>query len=362
MTLRTSAQKRPKKAKPASASAAKHFAVIGAGIAGVACARTLVQAGHRVTVFERGALPGGRMASEATPFGSFDSGAQYFTVRDPRFKRVLQTTPELCRPWSANAVRVLDARGRVAEASLPRPEPHFVAQPGMNALVAYWARPLGESLQTGTQVTHIERDALDPARWQLRTLAEKDESIHVYSGFDAVLLATPPNPARRLLGKLSPALTQHLAPVKVAPCWSLMIAFPNANQPTLSHLGPQWNAARSTHHRVAWLARESSKPGRQVIERWTLQASADWSQEHLQDDAPRVQAKLLRAFAEITGIRAEPSYAHTRCWPEAQTLVPAGQPHLWDAKTGLGAAGDWCTGHRVEEAFLSGLSLALAVH
>ena len=71
---------------------------------------------------------------------------------------------------------------------------------------------------------------------------------------------------------------------------------------------------------------------------------------------------LLRAFAEVTGIRAEPAYAHTRCWPEAQTLVPAGKPHLWDAQSGLGAAGDWCTGHRVEEAFLSGLSLALAVH
>lgn len=31
----------------------KHFAVIGAGIAGIACARTLVQAGHTVTVFEK---------------------------------------------------------------------------------------------------------------------------------------------------------------------------------------------------------------------------------------------------------------------------------------------------------------------
>ena len=30
---------------------------------------------------------------------------------------------------------------------------------------------------------------------------------------------------------------------------------------------------------MAWLARESSKPGRGRIERWTVQASADWSQE-----------------------------------------------------------------------------------
>ncbi len=31
----------------------RHFAIIGAGMAGIACARTLVQAGHRVTVFEQ---------------------------------------------------------------------------------------------------------------------------------------------------------------------------------------------------------------------------------------------------------------------------------------------------------------------
>ena len=317
MTLRTR-EKRPK------SFVSRHYAIVGAGIAGVACARTLLQAGHRVSVFEWADHPGGRMASEASPFGGFDSGAQYFTVRDPRFVRVLQDTPRLCRPWSANAVRVLDAHGLVAEAALPTHEPHWVALPGMNALVEHWAKPLGDSLITGTQVTSIERDSLDAGRWQLRTLGA-GESVHVYSGFDAVLLATPASQARRLLAQHSPALTKQLAPVKVAPCWTLMIAFPQANQPTLSHLGPQWNAARSNHHRVAWLARESSKPGRDRIERWTVQASAAWSHEHLRDDRSRVEAKLLRAFAEITGIRAEPSHAQARCWPEAQTTVPAGR-------------------------------------
>lgn len=343
-------------------NASRHFAVIGAGVAGVACARTLLQAGHRVTVFERQADVGGRMASESTPFGRFDSGAQYFTVRDPRFARVLETTPKVFKPWSANLVRVLDPHGRVAEAALPALEPHYVAQPGMDALVAHWATPLGDSLLTQTQVTHIEPDSLNARRWQLRT-AGVDDSTHVYSGFDAVLLAVPPGRTRALLddGKLSQDISQKIEAVRIAPCWTLMIAFPQANQPTMSHLGPQWNAARSTHHRVAWLARESSKPGRDRIERWTLQASAAWSQEHLRDDAPRVEAKLLRAFSEITGIRAEPSHAQARCWPEAQTQVPVGKPHLWDAKARIGVAGDWCTGHRVEDAFLSGLTLALKV-
>ncbi|MET0211322.1 MAG: FAD-dependent oxidoreductase [Burkholderiaceae bacterium] len=345
-----------------TAATPRRIAVVGAGMAGVACARTLVQAGHGVTVFERSAGAGGRMASETSPFGRFDSGAQYFTVRDDRFERALQTTPQLIKRWSANLVRVLDAHGRVAEAALPSLEPHWVAQPGMDALVSAWAAPLGDALVTDTAVTRIERDALDGRRWQLRT-AGAEGGTHVYSGFDDVLLAVPPTPARALLddGALSATLSSKVGAVRIAPCWTLMIAFPQANQPTMSHLGPQWNAARSTHHRVAWLARESSKPGRERIERWTLQASAVWSQEHLRDDASRIEAKLLRAFAEITGIYATPSHAQAKCWHEAQTQAPLGKPHLWDAKARIGLAGDWCTGHRVEDAFLSGLSLALAV-
>lgn len=342
------------------ATGPRHFAIVGAGMAGVACARTLLQAGHEVTVFEAEASAGGRMASESTAFGRFDSGAQYFTVRDERFALALQTATKICRPWSANLVRVLDPHGRVAEAALPARDPHYVAQPGMDALVAHWAEPLGKRLVTGAQVLQIEPDALDRSRWQLRT---EGDAAPVHSGFDAVLLTVPPARARLLLGrsKIAPTLERNIAKVQASPCWTLMIAFPQASQPTLPHLGPQWNAARSTHHRVAWLARESSKPGREPVERWTLQASPTWSQEHLRDDAPRVEAKLLRAFSEITGIHATPSYARARCWPEAQTQAPLGKPHLWDAKARIGLAGDWCMGHRVEDAFLSGLSLALAV-
>jgi renalase len=34
---------------------------------------------------------------------------------------------------------------------------------------------------------------------------------------------------------------------------------------------------------------------------------------------------------------------------------------VWDASAGLGVCGDWCLGDRVENAFVSGLELALAV-
>jgi predicted NAD/FAD-dependent oxidoreductase len=132
-------------------------------------------------------------------------------------------------------------------------------------------------------------------------------------------------------------------------------------QPGLGTLGPQWNAARSTHHRISWLARENSKPARTPIERWTVQASPQWSQEHLEDDSARIQSKMLKAFSEVTGILAEPSFAAVHRWRYAQTQEPLGKSFLWDKRSGLGVCGDWCLGHRVENAFVSGLELALKI-
>lgn len=343
-----------------------NVAVIGAGMAGIACARTLRQAGLRVTVFEKSRGFGGRMATRHSPFGSFDHGVQYFTVRDARFRQALEVTAAPVRPWSANAVRVLDAHGRVVESALPHLEPHWVATPGMSALVREWAQPLlaDEAVQLQWRVERIEQQTAQApgqaTHWQLRGV-DADGQPQLQRGFDAVLLAVPSVQARELLqaSGVGAGLIDATAGVNVAPCWTMMLAFPQA--PQSAGLGPQWNAALSTHHRIAWLARESSKPQREPIERWTVQAAATWSQEHLEDDAERVQGKLLKAFAEVTGIHAEPHHVQMHRWRYAKTETPLGCSHLWDADAGIGLCGDWCLGHRVEQAFVSGLELALTV-
>lgn len=337
-----------------------NIAIIGAGIAGITAARTLANAGHNVQVFEKSRGPGGRMSTRESNFGTFDHGAQYFTVRDPRFSLALQAVPgttDICRPWSANAVRVLDPLGHVFEAARASKEAHFVAKPGMNALVRHWAEPLGKAIHNNTQITRLERGT--KGLWTLHT---DDKN---FTGFDHVLLAIPSVQAVNLLkasGKdaADPHWLKAMNAVEVAPCWTMMVAFPNAAQPNL-HIGPQWNAARSIHHRIAWLARESSKPGRGKVERWTVQASAAWSAEHINDTDARVQAKLLRAFAELTGIRAEPAHAQVHRWLYAKTTAPLGVSHQYNPANGLGTCGDWHLGHRVEDAFVSGLELALAV-
>ena len=336
--------------------APRRFAVIGAGMAGIACARTLMQAGHEVTVFEKSRGAGGRMATRRTEFGSFDHGVQYFTVRDARFKKALAATAAPTAPWQVNTVRIMDEAGRVVAAAGRNAEAHHVATPGMNALLQHWAAPI-EALHSQSLVTRIEPDRLQKTRWQLHTEGPGAQT-QIHAGFDAVLLALPSIQATTLLraSQLHPELQKKLDLVRVAPCWTLMLAFPQAAG---APLGPSWHAARSEHHRIAWLAREGTKPGRESIERWTVQASPQWSQRHLEDDEERVKAKLLRAFTEVTGIRAEPGHAQVHRWRYAQTQAPLGQSHLWDGRSGIGLCGDWCLGRRVEDAFVSGLELAL---
>ena len=355
--------------KSATAQAALHIAVVGGGMAGVACARTLLQAGHQVTLIEKSRGFGGRMATRRTASSGFDHAAQYFTVRDKRFAQVLLTAQEQVRAWSVSTVRVLDEFGHVLASAPPPTEPHFVAMPGMSGLVNHWAQPVlhpelhgikGARALLETRVTLLERDALHPEQWQLRT-EDSEGGQHVHGGFDRVVLAMPHLQTHDLLmaSGHSPELRKQLNAVEVAPCWTLMVAYPNAMQPNLPHIGPQWNAARSTHHRISWLARENSKPGRDPIERWTIQASPAWSTKHLEDDAERVKGKLLKGFAEITGIRATPAHAVVHRWRFAQTQQPLGRPFIYDKELGIGLCGDWCLGHRVEDAFVSGLELAL---
>ena len=361
------ATSRPKAASPASStSQRRHIAVIGAGMAGVTCARTLLQAGHRVTLFEKSRGLGGRMSTRRSDFGGFDHGAQYFTVRDPRFQLAIDTVPGVVLPWNVNTVRVLDKLGQTLAATPAAKETQWVSAPGMSELVKAWGHPMEQhpraTVKLQTLVLKVERDALSKPQWQLQTEGPQGER-QVHGGFDTVVLATPHPQASQLLRQsgLFTQAQEALNQVHVAPCWTLMLAFPQASQPNLPQFGPRWHAARSDHHRIRWVARENSKPGRSTVERWTVQASPDWSQEHLEDDAERVKAKMIKGFAEVTGIRAEPSHADVHRWRYAQTPHPLGEKFLWDGRLGIGLCGDWCMGHRVEDAFLSGLELALHI-
>ncbi len=60
-------------------------AVVGAGLAGIACALRLGEAGVHARVFESQRAPGGRLATRRFAVASFDHGAQYLTATDELF-------------------------------------------------------------------------------------------------------------------------------------------------------------------------------------------------------------------------------------------------------------------------------------
>ena len=98
--------------------------------------------------------------------------------------------------------------------------------------------------------------------------------------------------------------------------------------------------------------------GRQGSECWVVQASPDWSREHLEQDADEVISMLLNELGEIIGCElTEVIHVAAHRWRFAKS-GSAGEGALWDADTRVGACGDWLIGPRIEDAYLSGIELA----
>ena len=80
-------------------------AIVGAGLAGLSCARTLRRAGFFVEVFEQDSIIGGRLATTRIGGDTFDHGAQYLTTHSREFGDYLTEISELgyAGRWSPRA-------------------------------------------------------------------------------------------------------------------------------------------------------------------------------------------------------------------------------------------------------------------
>jgi predicted NAD/FAD-dependent oxidoreductase len=118
----------------------KKVAVIGAGLAGLACARVLRRAGCYVELFEQDRIIGGRMATTRLALVPFDHGAQYVTARSDRFRTYVD---ELVGSTYAARWVPKAADGQKATQLTS----WFVGTPGMSSLV----RPLAEGVRLHTE-------------------------------------------------------------------------------------------------------------------------------------------------------------------------------------------------------------------
>jgi photolyase PhrII len=316
-------------------------AVVGAGISGLMCARTLADHGLPVTVFEKSRGAGGRMATRRGDNGlQFDHGAQYFTCRDARFQRYLDSWIEdgLVARWDGRIVGL--THGEVTKVS--DETTRYVGVPRMNAVCRHLAK--GVNVQLNTRIAPLQRSV---DGWTLSTT----EGLELGS-FDTVIVSAPADQTQQLLNA-APELATRVAASSLRPCWSVMLALK-------SPLELDFAGAFVADSALSWIARDSSKPGRPTgPEAWLLHASAAWSQEHLDSSPEAVAPHLVEAFVQATGgpaIEVHSCSAHLwRFAIPAETLTEA---CLFDPALQLGTCGDWCAGPRVEGAFLSGMAAA----
>lgn len=318
-------------------------AVVGAGISGLTCARTLADRGYRVKVFDKARGAGGRMSTRRAGAWSFDHGAQYFTVRDPGFRAPVAAWrgAGLVAPW-AGRIAVLDGGVTVMTADDTE---RLVAVPAMSALCRHLARDLDVCFET--RVTGLEPAA---AGWRLGSSAGRD-----LGRFDAVVVAVPAPQAAALLEGAAPELADRARAVAMSPCWAVMAAFPE--QLTLAFEG-----AFIRRSPLAWVARNASKPGRPEGEAWVLHGSPEWSHDNLELEPDEAALRLLEAFGEAAGgLGSTPTHLEAHRWRFAQPRETLAEPCLVAGELQLAACGDWCGGSRVEGAFLSGRAAAARI-
>lgn len=299
-------------------------AIIGSGVAGLACAARLKKEGLDPLVLDKGRGVGGRLATRRADGGlRFDHGAQYITAKSEDFQTVLD---EAVRAGKA-AVWETGDRGR------------FVGVPGMNGLAKHLAE--GIAISQNALVTAVRETAKGCE-------VVIDDAVHA---FDRVVLTVPAPQAIGLLEDECP-LSRQISGVELLPCLTLMVAFSEG-------CDVAFNTRRDPEDSISWLALDSSKPARSTIHCWVAQANPDWSARHLEEDPEAIAERMLSMVCDRLGMAPSSAvHAVAHRWRYASVSKPFGEPFLGNEEGTLYLGGDWCLDARVEAAWTSGTAIA----
>lgn len=321
----------------------KTVGIVGSGIAGLLCAHSLQAAGHRVFILDKGRRAGGRMATRVVNGWQWDHGAQYFTVRDPRFRTWLDK-------WKA--MGLVDAWfDRFPRADATSIDSRYMARGGLQNI----PQALTECL-TVHQSTRVDRLERVKETWHLWTEAgshfECDE-----------LVLTPPLPQVVDLLRDSDCLEvledrMRLESVVYEMGLALLIAL---EKPSLL---PPPGCLSLSEGNVAWIADHDQKWGMGTggsagTHCLTLHAGPEFAERAwTQDDASVVQ-ELLAEAKQWLGSEVVNWQCHR--WKYAFAKNPLPMPYYRDAKQCLSIAGDAFQSSRIESAALSGIGVAEAI-
>ena len=295
----------------------RSVAVVGAGVAGLACARRLQNAGFDVDVFDKGRAPGGRICTKVEDTRSWDHGAQFLVARGDAFRQQLAT-------W--------ERAGSIVR--WPCVNDSYLGAPSMRALGA--SMSAGLNVMTSTTVTKVETgDELT-----LWGHSHGEQSVRKLGTYARLVMAVPAPQAVALV----PDLEEPLRAVEYAPCWALLLTY---------EAKVALPAVLRDEGALGFAQCESRKPGRDGgTERWVVHMSADWSRRHLELSPEEALAMALPALpAELRA----PSAMQAHRWRYASLVRWVEAPFV---EVGVvSACGDGLLGPRVELAWESGDAL-----
>jgi renalase len=304
--------------------------IVGAGIAGLACARALADAGRGPVVLERARGVGGRCATRRVGSGQpVDHGVCFFHGRDRELVAALGALPEADRVhgWP---YRVSGRGTPCSPRAYAEGEARVALRPGVSAFPKALARGLdvrlrhrvdGLAVTTEGFVVHGVRgvDSGDSP--------DADEASDAAFALEApeVVLAMAPQQSARLLATLDPADSAAAPGLRAArrlcemlhafPCATLILGYDGALGATLG-----WDMRYpETGHAIQLVSHDSSKredPAQTVL---VVQARPSWSSRFLQLEPERWSAALLEeARAAVPELSAPPLWQQTHRWSFAR--------------------------------------------
>ncbi|MFZ4816805.1 MAG: NAD(P)/FAD-dependent oxidoreductase [Phototrophicaceae bacterium] len=325
----------------------KHILVVGAGMAGISAARTLQQAGHQVTVLDKGRGVGGRMATRRVNAAVFDHGAQFFTVRDPRFAALVEGL-------QANGDAHLWANGfpNAQGEQSAEGHPRYRGTQGMNSIPK--ALAVGLTVHTSTQVSQINSH---DGRWQIIVNGVPDGTPQHFEA-DALVMTPPAEQTLTLMRSGNVTLPADallaLEAIQFHPCFAVMVTLDRPS--AIAAPGGVFVNGEP----ISWIA-DNQQKGISAVPCVTIHASPTFTRAHYDTPQDEVARLLIEAAHDYLGDAvvtdqavhrwrySQPSVLH----PEATLLVTAPAP--------VAFAGDAFNSARVEGAALSGIAAAEAL-
>lgn len=336
---------------------AKTVIVIGAGIAGLVCAERLHRAGYEVTVLEKSAGVGGRLATRRVQGTWVDHGVQYFKVRDQRFARFVQQLLErgVVAPWTTPIYRLRRER---LYPPLPEDwETRYICPLGMTAMAKFLAMELHQKQRILHHV-RVTAAAVSTNKWQLRSDRHEVFSAHV-------VVSTVPAPQFLPIFSsalaLNPSLIETVASVQFVPSLAVMAGYSSEQA-----VPDSWYAVRGEDDPVlSWMCLNSHKAGNgQGAPVFVFHSTSGYAQQSLEESNLEIAGKPILAYVGKLFAKwlETPAWWQVHRWRYALVAEPVSVACLVaDKPLPLICAGDWCGGQNVESAYLSGLAAAEAV-